>query len=309
MDGGVFPTADQHLANHSRAEAASLADLATVPGLSSGSLEAYIASIARIPYLDAATEAELARRWRDGLEVPAAQKLVLSNLRFVVYVARRYLGYGLPLADLIQEGNIGLMKAIRRFDPERGVRLISLAVHWIRAEIHEYIIRNWRIVKIATTSAQRKLFFRLRGLKQHPGWMNRAEVDAVAKELAVTSKEVMSMESRLAQGELSFNSLPTDEEHSRGPEAYLSDEHDDYAELEAAQSRQLLEERMKKALAALDERSRQIVARRWLHAGKKAQLRELAEEYGVSAERVRQIQSQAFAQMRATITSPAALAA
>ena len=307
MDGGTEPIA-VHVARPI-ASAEGPADLTAARTLSAGGLDAYIASISRTPCLDADEEVRLSRRLRDDCDLQAAQQLVLSNLRFVVHVARGYLGYGLPLADLIQEGNVGLMKAVKRFDPEKGVRLLSFAVHWIRAEIYDYVVRNWGIVKVATTKAQRKLFFRLRGMKQRPGWLNRAEVAAVARELDVTTEDVLTMESRLSQPQVSFATAPADGERGYGPEDYLSDGRDASSELEATQSSANLEGRMKQALVALDERSRDIVTRRWLHDGRKAELHELAEEYGISAERIRQIQNRAFMQMRAHLTAPGALAA
>lgn len=270
----------------------------------SGSLDAYIQSVSRIPLLSAEEETRLARRLRDENDLEAAQTLVLSNLRFVVHIARGYLGYGLGLADLIQEGNIGLMKAVKRFDPEVGVRLISFAVHWIKAEIHEFILRNWRIVKIATTKAQRKLFFKLRSAKQRLGWMSRKEVEAVARELKVKPEEVLQMESRLGGGDVSFSATAEDGEEAFVPEDYLADTHDQLAELEEAQWQETREARMRQALAQLDPRSRDIVERRWLAETKKAGLQELGEEYGVSAERIRQIEAAALKKLRRAIESP-----
>ncbi|MBX6420646.1 MAG: RNA polymerase sigma factor RpoH [Nevskia sp.] len=270
----------------------------------SGSLDAYIQSVSRIPLLSAEEETRLARRLRDENDLEAAQTLVLSNLRFVVHIARGYLGYGLGLADLIQEGNIGLMKAVKRFDPEIGVRLISFAVHWIKAEIHEFILRNWRIVKIATTKAQRKLFFKLRSAKQRLGWMSRKEVEAVARELKVKPEEVLQMESRLGGGDVSFSATAEDGEEAFVPEDYLADTHDQLAELEEAQWQEAREARMRQALAQLDPRSRDIVERRWLAETKKAGLQELGEEYGVSAERIRQIEAAALKKLRRAIESP-----
>src|SRR5579884_837796 len=255
-----------------------------------GSLDAYIAAVHQIPVLTQEEERSLAERFRQDNDLEAAQTLVLSHLRFVVHVARGYNGYGLPMADLIQEGNIGLMKAVKRFDPEVGVRLISFAVHWIKAEIHEFILRNWRIVKIATTKAQRKLFFNLRGMKQRLGWMNRAEIEAVARDLKVKPEEVLQMESRLGGGDVSFSATTEDGEEAFVPEDYLADTHDHLAELEEAQWQEAREGRMRQALAQLDPRSRDIVERRWLAETKKAGLQELGEEYGVSAERIRQIE-------------------
>jgi RNA polymerase sigma-32 factor len=271
----------------------------------SGSLDAYIAAVNGIDMVDAATEKQLAERLHDKNDLDAAQRLVLANLRFVVHIARGYLGYGLPFADLIQEGNIGLMKAVKRFDPAKGVRLISFAVHWIKAEIHEYILRNWRLVKIATTKAQRKLFFNLRGMKRRLGWMNRQEVEAVAKELRVKPEEVLEMESRLAGQDVSFKGASIDGEDSYGPEDYLATEHDAYAELEQAEWEDERETKMKTALATLDDRARDILQRRWLADGDKAGLQELGDEYGVSAERIRQIEASAMKKLRKAIEAHA----
>jgi RNA polymerase sigma-32 factor len=272
----------------------------------SGSLDAYIQSVSRIPLLSAEEETRLARRLRDHHDLEAAQTLVLSNLRFVVHIARGYLGYGLALADLIQEGNIGLMKAVKRFDPEVGVRLISFAVHWIKAEIHEFILRNWRIVKIATTKAQRKLFFNLRSAKQRLGWMNRKEVEAIARDLKVKPEEVLQMESRLGGADVSFSATADEAEDSLVPEDYLADAHDHFEELENAQWQEVREARMRQALAQLDARSRDILERRWLAPGRKAGLQELGEEYGVSAERIRQIEAAAMKKLRRAIEAPQA---
>jgi RNA polymerase sigma-32 factor len=271
----------------------------------SGSLDAYISAVNAIELLDAAEEKRLAERLHDHHDLEAAQKLVLSNLRFVVHIARGYLGYGLPMGDLIQEGNIGLMKAVKRFDPAKGVRLISFAVHWIKAEIHEFILRNWRLVKVATTKAQRKLFFNLRGMKQRLGWMNRAEVEAVAKELKVKPEEVLEMESRLAGSDVSFQGATIDGEDSYGPEDYLAVEGDAYEALEEAEWEEEREDKMKTALATLDDRSRDILQRRWLADGAKAGLQELGDEYGVSAERIRQIEAAAMKKLRKAIEVPA----
>ncbi|HWU68074.1 MAG TPA: RNA polymerase sigma factor RpoH [Stenotrophobium sp.] len=266
-----------------------------------GSLDAYMASVGRIPLLDAEDEQRLARELRSESNLAAAQTLVLSNLRFVVHIARGYMGYGLPLADLIQEGNIGLMKAVKRFDPEVGVRLISFAVHWIKAEIHEYILKNWRIVKIATTKAQRKLFFNLRSSHKRLGWMNRAEVDAIAADLKVKPEEVMQMESRLGNHDVSFSATPADGEDAYVPEDYLAAQGDSYAAIENAEWQEQREQKMQGALASLSERERDILNRRWLTDEGKTGLQELADEYGVSAERIRQIESAAMKKMRKTI--------
>ena len=265
-----------------------------------GSLDAYISAVNGIPALDADAERALAVRLRDGQDLDAAQQLVLANLRQVVHIARGYLGYGLPFADLIQEGNIGLMKAVKRFDPAVGVRLISFAVHWVKSEIHEYVVRNWRMVKIATTKAQRKLFFNLRRMKGRLGWMNRAEVEAVAKELNVRTEDVLQMEARLAGADMSFSAVPEDGADSYVPEDYLADERDALSDLEEEEFTGLREQRMREALATLDDRARDILNRRWLQDEKEG-LQELAGKYGVSAERVRQIEAGAMKKLRKAI--------
>ena len=266
-----------------------------------GNLDAYIANVNRLPVLDAAGEKQLAEQLRDQGDLGAAQQLVVSNLRHVVHIARGYLGYGLPLADLIQEGNIGLMKAVKRFDPEVGVRLISFAVHWIKAEIHEYILKNWRIVKIATTKAQRKLFFNLRSAKKDLGWLNRTEAEAIAADLKVKPEEVFQMEARLGGGDVSFSATPSDGEEAYMPEDYLADSADPLADLEEAEWEGAREDRMRRALVSLDDRSRDILQRRWLTEGEKTGLQELADEYGVSAERIRQIEVAAMKKLRKAI--------
>ena len=267
-----------------------------------GSLDAYIGAVHKIPVLSAEDEQHLARRFRDDEDLDAARELVHSHLRFVVHVARGYNGYGLPLGDLIQEGNIGLMKAVKRFDPEQGVRLVSFAVHWIRAEMHEFILKNWRIVKVATTKAQRKLFFNLRKSKKRLGWMNDAEVTAVAADLNVSKREVLEMESRLSGRDIGFDA-PADEDDDRAPPspaAYLRADAEDPSQMyerEDEEDSQL--SLLREGLAKLDERSRDIVARRWLGNENKVTLQELADEYGVSAERIRQIEANALKKMRA----------
>jgi len=266
-----------------------------------GSLDTYIRSVSQIPLLTPEAEQTLARELHDEGNLASAQKLVLSNLRFVVHIARGYQGYGLPLSDLIQEGNIGLMKAVKRFDPGVGVRLISFAVHWIKAEIHEYILKNWRIVKIATTKAQRKLFFNLRKSKTHLGWMTQSEVEAVARDLKVKPEEVLQMESRLGGADVSFSATPEDGEESFVPEDYLADRSDQFAAIEEAEWQDAREERMKQALVSLDPRSRDILQRRWLADDSKAGLQELGDEYGVSAERIRQIEVAAMKKLRKAI--------
>lgn len=275
---------------------------AALPVPLTGSLEAYIQSVARIPVLEAEEEQRIARRLRDDGELGAAQQLVMSNLRFVVHIARGYMGYGLQLADLIQEGNVGLMKAVKRFDPDVGVRLISFAVHWIKAEIHEFVLRNWRIVKIATTKAQRKLFFNLRSAKQRLGWMNREEVEAVARDLNVKPEEVLQMEGRLGGGDVSFNAVPEDGDESYVPEDYLAVEDSNLRRIEEADWHELREDTLREAIAALDDRSRDILMRRWLAGDdSKAGLQELGDEYGVSAERIRQIEAAAMKKIRKAI--------
>jgi RNA polymerase sigma-32 factor len=266
-----------------------------------GSLDAYVNAVHRIPVLTAEDEQALARRFRDGEDLDAARELVHSHLRFVVHVARGYNGYGLPLGDLIQEGNIGLMKAVKRFDPDQGVRLVSFAVHWIRAEMHEFILRNWRIVKVATTKAQRKLFFNLRKSKTRLGWLNAEEVRAVAQDLNVSEREVLEMESRLSGRDIGFDApADEDDEHAPpSPAAYLMDQGDDPSlAYERADSEDNQLELLKEGLAGLDARSRDIIKRRWLDADSKITLQELADEYGVSAERIRQVEANALKKMR-----------
>ncbi|HEY0502569.1 MAG TPA: RNA polymerase sigma factor RpoH [Lysobacter sp.] len=267
-----------------------------------GSLDAYIGAVHRIPVLTAEDEQDLARRFRDAEDLDAARELVHSHLRFVVHVARGYNGYGLQLGDLIQEGNIGLMKAVKRFDPEQGVRLVSFAVHWIRAEMHEFILKNWRIVKVATTKAQRKLFFNLRRSKKRLGWMSAEEVRLVAKDLNVSEREVLEMESRLSGRDIGFDA-PSDEDDDHAPPspaAYLRAHDEDPSQMyerEDEEDSQL--ELLREGLSGLDARSRDIVKRRWLDADSKVTLQELADEYGVSAERIRQIEANALKKMRA----------
>ncbi|GAC1623939.1 MAG: RNA polymerase sigma factor RpoH [Nevskia sp.] len=275
--------------------------ISSVPVPLAGSLDVYIRSVSQIPLLTPDQEQTLAHDLQDKGDLAAAQKLVLSNLRFVVHIARGYQGYGLPLSDLIQEGNIGLMKAVKRFDPQVGVRLISFAVHWIKAEIHEYILKNWRIVKIATTKAQRKLFFNLRKSKKHLGWMTQSEVEAVAKDLRVKPEEVLQMESRLGGADISFSATPADGEESFVPEDYLADRHDAYSAIEETEWQEAREQKMRSALAVLDDRSRDILKRRWLSDEQKAGLQELGDEYGVSAERIRQIEAAAMKKLRKAI--------
>jgi RNA polymerase sigma-32 factor len=264
-----------------------------------GSLDAYIGAVHRIPVLAVEEEQALAHRYRDDDDLDAARKLVMSHLRFVVHVARGYSGYGLQMADLIQEGNSGLMKAVKRFDPDHGVRLVSFAVHWIRAEMHEFILKNWRIVKVATTKAQRKLFFNLRKSKKRLGWMNMTEVRAVAKDLGVPEATVLEMESRLSGRDVGFDApTESDEVAPRAPVAYLEDQGaDPYLQLADADQEQHQLGTLQQALAKLDTRTRDIIRRRWL-AEDKATLQELADQYGVSAERIRQLEANAMKKMR-----------
>jgi RNA polymerase sigma-32 factor len=273
------------------------ADLALAGPL--GSLDAYLERVSRIPVLNREDERALAERFRSQEDLQAARELVLSHLRFVVHIARGYSGYGLPMGDLIQEGNVGLMKAVKRFDPRLNVRLVSFAVHWIRAEIHEYVLRNWRLVKIATTKAQRKLFFNLRRLKKNLSWLSAEETMAVARDLGVTPGEVTEMEKRLAARDLSFDPAPeADDEELYSPAAYLPAPDADPAEqVEDAESADDSSERLRGALNRLDTRSRDIVQQRWMSEDK-ATLHELADKYGVSAERIRQIESSALGKLR-----------
>lgn len=276
---------------------------ASLPVPLTGSLDSYIHSVSQIPVLAPEAESLLARKLRDDSDLASAQHLVLSNLRFVVHIARGYMGYGLQLADLIQEGNVGLMKAVKRFDPEVGVRLISFAVHWIKAEIHEFVLRNWRIVKIATTKAQRKLFFNLRSAKRRLGWMNQSEVETIARDLKVKPEEVLQMEGRLSGHDVSFSATPEDgDESSYVPEDYLSVEDPVIRAIEEEDWNELRESRMRQAISSLDARSRDILMRRWLSGeNEKAGLQQLGDEYGVSAERIRQIEVAAMKKMRKVI--------
>ena len=266
-----------------------------------GSLEAYVERVSTIPMLDREAELALARRFHEHQDLDAARDLVLSHLRFVVHIARGYLGYGLPVGDLIQEGNVGLMKAVKRFDPDMGVRLVSFAVHWIRAEIHEFVIRNWRLVRVATTKAQRKLFFNLRRMKKNLAWLSDEETRAVAGELGVEPREVREMERRLSARDLSFDPLPDagdDEESAVSPSLYLpSPEADPAAIIEQDQWEGAVSGELATALEGLDDRSRTVIRSRWLTEDKKT-LQELADDYGVSAERIRQIESAALAKLR-----------
>jgi RNA polymerase sigma-32 factor len=285
---------------------------ALVPSL--GNLEAYIAAVNRLPLLTQDEETALARRWRDHHDLEAAGKLVLSHLRLVVSVSRQYLGYGLPHGDLIQEGNVGLMKAVKRFNPDQGVRLVSYALHWIKAEIHEFILKNWRMVKVATTKAQRKLFFNLRSMKQslkedaaeaelHRSTLTDREIDTVARELKVKREDVIEMETRLSGGDVALEPTIDDGEESYAPIAYLADESREPTRVIEAHRRDVLAtDGIAQALDALDERSRRIVEERWLKVNDNGSggmtLHELAAEYGVSAERIRQIEVAAMKKMR-----------
>jgi RNA polymerase sigma-32 factor len=264
-------------------------------------LDTYLKAVYSVPILSAEREHELAVRLRDHQDVDAARELVVSHLRFVVKIARGYSGYGLPLSDLIQEGGIGLMKAVKRFDPDVGVRLVSFAVHWIKAEIHEYILRNWRIVKVATTKAQRKLFFNLRSSKQRLGWFNREEVESVAEDLGVSPQTVLEMESRLSGQDVSFDPAASseDEDSNWAPSAYLSapNNSDPALALEHSDWESSASDRLQSALRQLDERDREILEQRWLR-DQKATLQELAERFGVSAERIRQLEKNAIGRLK-----------
>ena len=269
-----------------------------------GSLDAYIQTVNRFPILTAEQERSLAVRFRDRQDLEAARQLVVSHLRLVVAVARGYLGYGLPHADLIQEGNIGLMKAVKRFDPERGVRLVSFAIHWIKAEIHEYILRNWRLVKVATTKAQRKLFFNLRSMKAGLAPLSGSEVERVASELNVKPEEVVEMETRLSGQEVAFEG-ERDDEDAFAPADYLADTGDEpYRVLEAKEEERDKVRNLESALAVLDPRSRRIIQARWLKEKNTATLHDLAAEFKVSAERIRQLEAKALEKMRKALPAP-----
>jgi RNA polymerase sigma-32 factor len=278
--------------------------LELIPG-TLGNLDAYISAVNRVPLLTADEEGQFARDYRDRNDLVAAQRLVVSHLRLVVAVARSYLGYGLPHADLIQEGNVGLMKAVKRFDPERGVRLVSFALHWIRAEIHEYILRNWRLVRLATTKAQRKLFFNLRSMKRGLGAMSRGEIEDMASALNVRPEDVAEMETRMSGADVPLDGRYDDGEDEFAPIAYLADSAEEpTAVLERRDADTLQTEGIRRALDVLDPRSRRIVEARWLREGEDgevdpATLHELADEFGVSAERIRQIEAKALQKMRA----------
>ncbi len=268
-----------------------------------GSVETYISTVSNIPVLSAEEEKELALRFHRDNDLEAARRLVMSHLRFVVHISRGYMGYGLPQADLIQEGNVGLMKAVKRFDPDHGVRLVSFAVHWIKAEMHEFILRNWRIVKVATTKAQRKLFFNLRSNKKRLGWFSKEEVDSVAADLGVSSADVLEMESRLSGHDMAFDGPANgdDDEMVFSPSGYLQDNRfEPLAQLEEESEEAHNNQQLYSALEGLDERSRDIVAARWLTEGKST-LQELADKYGVSAERIRQLEKNAMKKLRGSL--------
>jgi len=270
-----------------------------------GSFDAYVDAVSRIPVLSREDEHELATRYRRDDDLDAARQLVLSHLRFVVHIARGYHGYGLPLGDLVQEGNVGLMKAVKRFDPAVGVRLVSFAVHWIRAEIHEYVLRNWRLVKIATTKAQRKLFFNLRKYKRSLGWLSTEETQAVARDLGVSPAEVTEMERRLASRDLSYDPAPgaDEEEESYSPSAYLpAPDADPAVAVERAEWDEDVTDKVAHAMAQLDARSQAVLRARWM-TDQKATLHELADQYGVSAERIRQIEANAIKKLRKLVVA------
>jgi RNA polymerase sigma-32 factor len=269
-----------------------------------GSLDNYISAVNRFPILSAEEEHDLAARFHNEEDLEAARKLVLSHLRLVVAIARGYLGYGLPHADLIQEGNIGLMKAVKRFDPERGVRLVSFAVHWIKAEIHEYILKNWRLVKVATTKAQRKLFFNLRSLKQHSGSLGEQEIKDMAETLHVNQSDVREMEIRMYGQDMALESSTDDDDDHFAPIAYLAAANSDPTDhMERSEREHMATHGLKTALNSLDPRSRRIVESRWLNEETPATLHELAAEYGISAERVRQIEVKALQKMKVALAA------
>lgn len=265
----------------------------------SSDIDRYIAKVRQIPILSVEEEQRLAHAFYDHQDLEAAQSLIIHHLKFVVHIARGFSGYGLPLGDLIQEGNIGLMKAVKRFDPQHGVRLISFAVHWIKSEIHEYIVRNWRMVKIATTKAQRKLFFNLRSLKKGVNWLSETEAHSIAEELDVPVREVYEMEKRMHGQDLAFDMDENDEDSPFSPSAWLYDDSIDPAEqTEREETENRIQSRLHSGLALLDNRSREIVQARWLNEESKETLQSLADRYGVSAERIRQIEQQAMNTLR-----------
>lgn len=276
-----------------------------------GSLDAYLERVSRVPVLSREDEQALARRFRQDGDVDAARDLVLSHLRFVVHIARGYSGYGLPMGDIVQEGNVGLMKAVKRFDPEMGVRLVSFAVHWIRAEIHEYVLRNWRLVKVATTKAQRKLFFNLRRMKKNLTWLSPSETQTVANELGVTPAEVTEMERRLSARDLSFDPTPgeSEEDETYSPATYLpAADADPAQQVENEEWDNESHASLTRAIASLDVRSRDILASRWMAGdAEKATLHDLAGKYGVSAERIRQLEANAIKKLRGLMLEGAAV--
>jgi len=290
-------TSTQSLAIAPQTLAAAIAN----PG-SLGSIQAYISTVNRLPMLTVEQETDLARRLQQDGDIAAARELILSHLRLVVSVARQYLGYGLPHADLIQEGNVGLMKAVKRYDPERGVRLMTFAVHWIKAEIHEFVVRNWRLVKVATTKAQRKLFFNLRSMRGDGETLDSQRVEDIAQKLNVRESDVREMEVRLSGREMPIDA-PSDDSEAFAPISYLSDDgHDDPVEVIARQDQATLEsEGLAQAMAKLDDRSRRIVQARWLAEDESSTLTDLAQEFGVSAERIRQIEAAALKKMRSSL--------
>ncbi|XZQ54911.1 MAG: RNA polymerase sigma factor RpoH [Arsenophonus sp.] len=277
-------------------------DIQSLVLISQGSIEAYVRLANAYPMLTAEEEQEYAKRLHYHSDLNAAKQIILSHLRFVIHIAHNYSGYGLPQADLIQEGNIGLMKAVRRFNPEVGVRLVSFAVHWIKAEIHEYVLRNWRIVKVATTKAQRKLFFNLRKNKKRIGWFNQNEIDIVAKELGVTSKDVLEMESRMTAQDMAFDINDDGENTTIAPVLYLQDKSSDFADsIEEDNWENHSTDKLTQALHTLDERSQDIIRTRWLDDENKTTLQDLADKYSVSAERVRQLEKNAMKRLRSVM--------
>jgi len=271
--------------------------------ISSGSLDQYIQNAQAFPMLTAEEEREYGYRLSEHGDLEAAQKLVMSHLRFVIRIARGYQGYGLPMADLVQEGNVGLMKAVKRFSPDHNVRLVSFAVHWIRAEIHEYVLKNWRIVKIATTKAQRKLFFNLRSSKKRLGWFSQAEVEGVAKDLGVKPETVLEMESRLSNYDMAFDATSDDDDDALvAPSSYVaSPTHDPAQQLESSDWQQQRSEALADSLKNLDDRSRDILMSRWMDEDNKATLHDLAARYNVSAERIRQLEKNAMKKIRSSL--------
>ena len=279
--------------------------VAALPIPAAGSLDQYIQTVNSFPILTQEQETTFARRFRESNDLEAARELVVSHLRVVVAIARGYMGYGLPQADLIQEGNIGLMKAVKRFDPDRGVRLVSFAVHWVRAEIHEFILRNWRIVKVATTKAQRKLFFNLRSMKQGLGSLGSSDVKAIAKQLGVKAEDVVEMETRLSGQDVALEPVgDDDDENAYAPIAYLAaDDAEPGALVEQEQTARRRSVGLERALEQLDPRSRRIIEARWLNEKESATLHDLAGEFGVSAERIRQIENKALSKMKGAIAA------